>query len=231
MTLRCQEVDELLAPHALDALEPADRLEVLEHLSECRLHDEELAGYRDVASRLPLAVEAMAPPAGLRSNVVRRFEQEVAQSTSPEPAAPARRTGFFEGLFRRPGLGYGLAAALLATVIGLAAWNLTLNDEAPAAAVWTHVVEQNSMRMELVYIPDQQVGVVNLRVPAPAPGQDYQLWQITAEGPLSLGVVDYRQAAYAIQADLSGATALALSVEPLGGSVQPTTTPIIVVEL
>src|SRR5688500_2701616 len=149
----------------------------------------------------------------------------------PVPA-PKRQGGLFEGLFRRPALGYGIAAALLAAVLGLAAWNLTLSDDdTPAAAVMTRTFQQDSMRLELVYVPDQRVGVLNLQMPAPAAGRDYQLWQITDAGPESLGIIDYQQGSHAIQADLSRATAIAVSLEPIGGSAQPTTTPIIVVEL
>jgi anti-sigma-K factor RskA len=227
MTMRCDEIDGLLASFALDALEPDERLEVLEHLSECRSHDEELASYRLVAARLPVVIEEVAPPPALRASILRAFD--VAQSQPLAEAAPPPRESFLARLFGRTGLAYGVAAVLIAAVLGLAAWNLSLQGD-DSGSVVARTVEQDSMRLHFVYLPDEKVVVLNLDMPPPAAGRDYQLWQITDAGPRSLGIVEY-QGSQAIQADLGGASALAVSVEPAGGSAQPTTTPVIVAEL
>jgi anti-sigma-K factor RskA len=227
MTMRCDEIDGLLAPFALDALEPDERLEVLEHLSECRSHDEELASYRLVAARLPVVIDEVAPPPGLRASILRAFD--AAQSQPLAEAAPPPRESFLARLFGRTGLAYGVAAVLIAAVLGLAAWNLSLQGD-DSGSVVARTVEQDSMRLHFVYLPDEKVVVLNLDMPPPAAGRDYQLWQITDAGPRSLGIVEY-QGSQAIQADLGGASALAVSVEPAGGSAQPTTTPVIVAEL
>ncbi len=83
------------------------------------------------------------------------------------------------------------------------------------------------MHLRVHYLPSEKVAVFDLDLPQLGANQSYQAWQITGSGPVSLGVVAYRGTT-AVQADLSGASALALSVEPAGGSRAPTTTPILV---
>lgn len=74
---------------------------------------------------------------------------------------------------------------------------------------------------KLVRLPDGRV-FVHLSRAAQA-GRTYQLWQIQAGQPVSLGVFD--QAGLLTSPLAAGAT-LAVSVEPLGGSPQPTTKPL-----
>ncbi|CAM3560685.1 anti-sigma factor domain-containing protein [Deinococcus frigens] len=63
---------------------------------------------------------------------------------------------------------------------------------------------------------------------APPQGQVYQLWKIVGETPVSLGVIDGQGT---LVQDAPDGLTLAVSVEPPGGSEQPTTTPILVQQL
>ncbi len=58
-------------------------------------------------------------------------------------------------------------------------------------------------------------------------GQAYQLWAITGATPVSAGVLGRDPSVLAFTVD-APTTAIALSVEPTAGSMQPTTTPIAV---
>lgn len=66
--------------------------------------------------------------------------------------------------------------------------------------------------------------------PAPA-GRDYQIWALVDGKPVSLAVFNSDAAGHAlvevegIARSVRGVTAVLVSVEPAGGSVQPTTTP------
>lgn len=73
----------------------------------------------------------------------------------------------------------------------------------------------------LVRLPDGRV-YVHLVRPADA-GRTYQLWQIQAGKPVSLGVFG---AQGVLTAPLTPGATLAVSVEPPGGSPQPTTKPL-----
>lgn len=64
----------------------------------------------------------------------------------------------------------------------------------------------------------------------PPAGRAYQAWGIFEDGPLSLGVV-WATGAIAFRADLTDASAVAITEEPAGGSPQPTSDPLVVAEL
>jgi anti-sigma-K factor RskA len=234
MTLRCEEISEIIGPFALDALEPEERLLVLEHLSECREHDAELAEYREVTSLLPLAINDAAPPARLRSSILSEFDRlqgpapvETVATPREAPAPSEPRAGLLD-FFRRPVFAYGLAAALVLAIAGLTAWNLSLQDEDQPFVARTTQQGSNSLRM--VYLPEEQVAILNLQLPPLTSDRAYQAWQITGAGPVSLGLVSGRGPT-AIRADLSNASAIAITVEPAGGSAAPTTTPMLVTEI
>ncbi|CAM3211486.1 Anti-sigma factor [Deinococcus saxicola] len=63
---------------------------------------------------------------------------------------------------------------------------------------------------------------------APPQGRVYQLWKIEGKAPVSLGVIDGQGR---LVQDAPDGLTLAVSVEPPGGSEQPTTTPILVLQL
>jgi anti-sigma-K factor RskA len=228
MMPRCAEIDELIGPFALDALDPEERLLVLEHLSECRNHDTELAAHREVAALLPMAIEEMPPPSRLRGSLLREFES-LKQAGLPQVAAsraPARRN--FLDLFRRPAFSYGIVVVLMLAVTGLTVWNLSLRQD--GSAVMARTTQQGNASLRMVYLPDERLAVLDLDLPALTPDRAYQAWQITPSGPASLGLVP-GHGPTALSVDLSDASAIAISVEPAGGSLAPTTTPLLVTEL
>ncbi|AMB59316.1 anti-sigma factor [Microterricola viridarii] len=66
---------------------------------------------------------------------------------------------------------------------------------------------------------------------APLPqGQTYQLWYIGAEGPVSAGTFEASSAGitwHVLEGQMSAGDAVGVTVEPSGGSTQPTTSPIV----
>ncbi len=75
--------------------------------------------------------------------------------------------------------------------------------------------------------PGNELFVV-LNEPPPA-GQVYQAWEIVGEIPRSLGI--FRERVLEVEEPLAAGSVFGLSLEPPGGSPQPTTTPIVVVPL
>jgi anti-sigma-K factor RskA len=229
--MRCQEASDSLAAHAVDALAPEERLALLEHIAECRQHDADLAAFRIAAGVLPSALRAQTPPPALRESLLRAFDAAVTgQEPSPAPALPSRPAAAGQarrlGWLRRPALAYGMAAVLLAAVLGLVLWNVSLRSEGDLM-VSHAVVDDRSLRV--VYVPDEEVAVLEVSLPPPPRGQVYQAWHITAGEPVSLGLV-VNQGTAAFAADLSGASAVAISLEPPGGSQAPTSDPVVVTE-
>lgn len=238
MNYSCQDAAEALAAHALDALPAGERLLLLEHLAECRDHDEELARDREVAGRLSLSLRPTAPPGRLRAALLEAFDREAAllqpqvapaaqepdalpapASTDAVAAEPARQ-GSVLALLRQPALAYGIAAALLIAVVGLAAWNLSLQDD---ARVLTTSAAGPGMSLRVSYYSNQQVAIFDLDMPPPAAGHVYQAWMISEGKPVSLGVLPSNHGRIAFAGDMSHAEAVAISLEPMGGSSQPTT--------
>jgi len=85
------------------------------------------------------------------------------------------------------------------------------------------------MHLRLVYLPEEQLTILQIDMPPLPPNRLYQAWQIIPSGPRNLGPVS--QGGYAVvSADLSQATAIAISIEPQGGGPAPTTMPMLVAE-
>lgn len=231
MIYRCDDITEALASYALDALPPAERAGVVEHLAECRLHDEELAGFRAAAARLSLAVAGSSPPAGLRAALLEAFDREKSAPRAAEapplpeepPALPAPSPAYPSGgilaIFRQPALAYGIAAALLVAVLGLAAWNVSMRESGDD--VVRMATFESGMSLEVEYMKEQHVAVLNIDMPPPAAGMVYQAWMISEGNPVSLGLIDGSRGRMAFAADMEEGSSIAVSLEPAGGSEAP----------
>lgn len=227
----CREVDELLAGYAADALDESERCAVSEHLAECRRHDLELAAMRADFERLASTVQPVPPPPRLRESLLAAFDEAVA--TRQEEPAPitARREPDSRPMWSTSGFAYAIAAALLVIAVGLGAWGLSRGGPGGGDDVLVAQTSQGGARLEVLYMPSQHKAVMEVDLPALPPGRVYQAWRIDGGTPVSLGVLDTTSGSIAMDANLEGATAVALSVEPAGGSPAPTTNPILVAEL
>ena len=227
----CDEANELLAAYSLSALPPEELAAVRRHLATCQRHDEALAELQAVAERLPLSAEEREPPPQLRARILEAFDAEAAARSPARPAAV--RAGVAPGrrlMRERPAFAYLVAAALLVAVVGVATWNVVLQvgGDEESAVVASFVGE--SGQGQLVYLQDDRIAFINLELPEPPAGRVYQAWGIYQGGAVSLGLLP-SQGVAAFSADLSEASAVAVSEEPEGGSAQPTTEPLLVAEL
>jgi len=222
----CRDVDEQLAAYAANGLEEAESCAVANHLAECRRHDVELTAMRADFERLAASVQPVEPPSRLRDSLLTAFDKAVA---APEPApirvAPARP----KSIFSTSGFAYAIAAAMLALAVGVGAWGLSRDDGSEDV-----IVAQSSSgdaSMQVTYVPDQKVAVMEVDLPPLPAGRVYQAWRIDGGTPVSLGLVETNTGSVAMMGDLEGASAVALSVEPAGGSPAPTTNPILIATL
>lgn len=245
MNAHHDDVHALSGAYALDALEPEERARFEEHLDRCSACRAEVASLHETTALLAGTTEA-APPPSLRDSVLAGIEgvRPLPPLTrEPAPAsAPTRRRRWF------PAAGSPLlmAAAVLAILVvaGSALWQ-PWEDDARTPTATERVLQAGDARRTTVELPRGATATVVLSrsegravlvadglQPAPE-GKVYELWLQTPQGALRpAGLLpDRADATVLLEGDASKATGFGITVEPDGGSEQPTTAPIAFVTL
>jgi anti-sigma factor RsiW len=237
-----EEMAELVAAYALDAVDPDEARLVEDHLRGCPRCRAELADHQDTASLLGHAGDDA--PAGVW--------ERIAAGIEAAPGAPALRVVLGDApaveprRFRR--WSYGLAGAAAAAVVGLlGAGYVHTNHEVGqlrTALASNHSLEQataaaldpRAQRFSLTawngtvmaaaaVLPDGHAYVLPEGL-APLPGsRTYQLWSIVGGHPVSAGLLGTDPTVLAFRL-APGTAVLAITDEPAGGSRQPTTAPL-----
>jgi anti-sigma-K factor RskA len=217
-----------LAAYALGSLEEDERRATEQHLEECRTCREELRWLQPAIDLLPESVEQLDPPPQLRERLLAEVRTEAAHPAAAEPARerPAR-AGFLRGFLLRPATGLAVVALIGAGIAGYA-----LNEGGSDAGGGTTTISSQgpgSLRAKLERSGDS--GTLRMTgLEQATPTHVYEAWvrQGTKIKPSSL--FDARQngtASVALQNQLDGADAVMVTLEPRGGSRQPTSAPVI----
>lgn len=239
----------LTGAYAVNALDDAERAAFEEHLAGCPDCTAEVRGLLDTTARLA-AAEAVEPPARLRAAVL-------AQIATTRQLPPERSDDGVVVAIRRPGWGWAqrslaVAAALLAVVaVGLSALlaqsNSSRNSVDAQQAAVTRVLTAPDARTVGGAIPGGGRGAVVVaasegtavfvgsHLGAPPSGHTYELWYLTGSGAAIPAGTFQPAADGRVTAVLAGsvgdAAKVAMTVEPAGGSNQPTTTPLMAVPI
>lgn len=241
------DVHALSGSYAVDALDDEERVRFEAHLRMCPACREEVDGLREATAALA-ADAATEPPTGLRD----RLLAEIA-NVRPLPPVSSRTAAPVTSLTVRRRLGgvvgsrLLVAAAVLVLVAAAAAalWRPWSEDPQPRLSAAEQVLTaDDAARTEQALANGAAATVVVSRSegravlladdlpPAPA-GKDYQLWLQTPSGRMTpaglLPAAD--DVTYLLDGDASEATAVGITIEPKGGSPQPTTTPIALFDL
>lgn len=220
--------------YAMDALDEVSRRRADQHLAHCAQCRAEVAEWREATAGLGASVAPVTPPPALRDAVLagaaRVPQDDTTTTTNVEVVSSAPS---------RPRTGRWLVAAAAAVILvgGGAAvvsqpWSHSPNtvsavqkvEQAPDAQRATAPASSGS----LVMVTSSKLGkaVATLRdVPPPAAGKVYQAWIITSKGPVSAGLLQPGKPTV-LNGTIAGAKAAAVTVEPTGGSKQPTSKPI-----
>ncbi len=233
-----QRFEELRDSYALGALPPEERREFEEYLASNPERQAEVDELGAVAGLLALYPEEQDPPPELRQNIMSIVE---AEARDPEPESRSWLAGLREMLdLRNVALG---AATLL--VVGLFSWNLLLQDEVSNLQGEVANLEEASREnqtvalegtgaaqqaeVELVFLEDSRAVLVGEDVPEVPEGSTYQIWVIEGDVPQPSGL--FQPGGEAVAAVVENppreGEVIAVSVEPEGGSPQPTTDPIL----
>lgn len=226
------EVHTLTGAYALDALPDGERTVFEDHLEVCAACQRELAELRETAARLGAAVAA-TPPQRLRADVL-AAAREVRQLPPDEGSIiPIRGR-------RWPlRVAVAAAAACLAAAIALGVQVVRTDERLDVAdrqrAELSSVLAASDAR---VVVGDDATVVVSAQrgklvfVPQglrPAgPEKTHQLWLIGPDGARSAGLLGRTPV---VRATDPGATKLGVTIEPRGGSPQPTSDPILLLTL
>lgn len=219
--------------YAMDALDEMTRRRSDQHLERCAQCRAEVAEWREATAGLADSVMPVTPPPALRNAVLADAARTPQEGPLPGPSEESRPAS------TRHHVGRWLAAAAAAVVVvtgGVTVvsqpWNHTPNavsaiervQDAPDAQHATAPAGNGSLVM--VTSATQGKAVATLRdVPAAASGKVYQAWLITASGPVSAGFLQPGKATL-LQGSITGAKGAAVTIEPTGGSNQPTTKPV-----
>ncbi|MFI1147348.1 anti-sigma factor domain-containing protein [Streptomyces sp. NPDC020817] len=247
MNQHASDVHGLAAPYALDALDPAERAQYAAHLAACEACRQDVADFRATAARLAASV-AQAAPELMKERTLAAVDHVRQLPPRVHAAAPVP----LRGVLRRKTLPMALAASLAAAAsfAGLAAWQHQEKQQLEQRA------RQSEQRLDAVSgvlaAPDARtvhgragngaltsVVASDLRnravftatgLPAPPAGRTYQLW-LDHDGTMRPAGFIRQDGTVLLDGDAAGAAAVGLTLEPAGGSPQPTTAPLLLMAL
>jgi anti-sigma-K factor RskA len=239
------ELNALAGAYALDALDDDERAVFEEHLAGCPACTEEVRGLRNAAAELSHLSEA-GPPPELRAAVLGAVAQSRPLPPRVEGARvlPLRRA-------RTTALWQGLAAACALIAVAVSVWGYSQHREAQQATR-----AQASVVQSLLAAPDVRATTTAMKqgqgtllssrsehrlvligrgMPVLPADQTYQLWMMSETGaPVSGGVFrpdEHGNVEVPASGNLDAVDRMGVSVEPAGGSAQPTLATVQVLKL
>jgi len=244
--MTCEELSQEYTAFALGIAGPAERDAITEHLTrKCPVCTPGVVSALATVSAMSGAVKEVEPPRRLRARVISMVQPEPGAQAAPKPAlVPQARPRSNRWLAIAPpwGLAAALAVALFTVAVPRRLDNTTrlaealsiLND--PAAKDVTFGLQPGPSRGRVIVSPSRGVVFIGANLPRIDSGRTFELWVIPAGGnPIPAGTfhaADDLSAVYVHSGPLeANAGAVAVTVEPAGGSPQPTTKPFIIAPL
>lgn len=235
-------VHTLTGAYVVHALEEEDRARFEEHLPQCPDCQAEVASLTEAAASMAEDA-AVPPPPRLRADVLAAIQH--VRPLPPQARDTARVTPLAQRRKGRRGRRIALLAAAAAAVLGLgagAAWHPWTDDRpAPATvtamdrvlgapdAVHASVVVKGGGVITVVRSESEGHGAVVTRDMPPAPrGKAYELWLRGPDGRMLPAGLMRGSGAQKVMltGDTRTANAFAVTLEPAGGSKQPTSPPL-----
>jgi anti-sigma-K factor RskA len=218
-----------IAAYALGALDPAENLEVERHLAGCDECREYLEWLDPAVDLLPASVEPLTPPPALKRSLMSAVEDEIKAERRAEKARKRSERGLW-GTIWRPVTAGVLSVVLIAGVT--VGW-LLRGDEPESQFFEAESLAQVGPEMEASLEVQGDEGTLHVvKLPGLPPDQDYQAW-IQRDGVMEPdSTFDVREdGEVAIEGSLKGAEGVYITREPENGSEEPTSEPLMAVEL
>lgn len=235
----CQEILELIPAYAIGATDAEETALVETNLAYCPDAEAELALYNDVISDVLLMPEKLVtPPPAL--------EQKIMAAAIPKP----RRSVSIRG--------WRVAAVIaILWAIGFTIWGLQqasermdTEDELAAAEARNEALQallqgsdnevvltanvENEFSARLRWNNEEDIGLLETNnLPPVSEDETYQAWILAGDSAVSLGAFEIDENGDALVIvdlpfDIEPFQSIGVSVEPLGGSETPTTTPLLI---
>jgi anti-sigma-K factor RskA len=250
-----ESMHDLTAAYALHALverEHADMERALEQSPELR---DEADGFAETVARLAELEEPADPPPALKARLMGQLGDAPqlpmnadSPVSVPESAASLRDEGRAASVarrrwFQRPGAIAAAAAAVIVLVVGAVlgigwpgttGWGAQVERAAITTApdAETTTVDANGAEVTLVSSAERGRSVLIAEgLPEPGDDQTFQLWYIDDAGAVSAGTFDVgaEESWRVLEGEFTPGDVVGMTIEPVGGSPQPTTEPIVVI--
>jgi len=219
--------DDLKGAYVLGALDESERLEFEGYLAAHPELQSEIDELGSIADLLAFAPQEYEPSPELRRNLLGRIGE--ASDDSPRRRARSR-----ERIFGPSGLAATIAAAAVLAVVGLFLWNASLRGEVEdlrgtLETRETHELQGSGpaedVRGEVVEVGYGRAILVAENLPPTPEDEVYETWLMHGGVPEPAGLFEPREggdAAAPIEGSIDEAEAVAVTVEPSGGSPAPT---------
>jgi len=234
----------LTGVYALDAIEGSERDRFERHLHRCQPCDNEVRGLRETAGRLAVAV-TKAPPPQLKERVLTAAARtrQLPPLAAERPQPTAGRTWL-----PRVAVAFGAAGLAVAIVLGFALSSTQRELDsaraqdraisavltAPGARILTAPTTVGGTGTVVVATSQRKLIFTAAGLPPLSAAKVYQLWLIGTPRIRSAGLLpppaDGRTPPM-LAAGLQPGDRVGVTVEPAGGTAQPTTTPILVMSV
>lgn len=220
------DLHELAAAYALDALDPDERAAFEAHLERCERCRAELEASHGVVEALARP-NAVAPPAHVRDSVMARI------AATPQQPAPERAVASLaeHGRRRRRTTTWlAAAAAVVAVVAGGFVIAQRLDDDrfdevVAADDAITSVLDGETGAVEVTWSPTRDEVAVSAEGLGLLEGDVvWALWAIVGEQPVPAGLFESADGSFrdVIEVGDVDPVAWGITIEPAGGSEQPT---------
>jgi anti-sigma-K factor RskA len=230
------DIHALSGAYAIDALDDIERAQFERHLAECAECRAEVASLREAGGMLAEAVAA-APPPGLRDRVL--ADIATVRPLPPVNVPVTRRRRF------RPAALVAAAAAVIAVGAGAVVWQPWADEtsQSPPLSAVDRVLQAPDAEKYTQSLPGgaeatlvrsrelNQAVVVTKDMPPPPDGKVYELWlNHEGVGMVGAGLMEAGQDELVLTGDPATAIGAGITVEPAGGSDEPTLPPVTLFE-
>lgn len=222
-----QQLHDLIAPYALDALEDDERDRFQRHLAECAQCSAQLAELEQTVAALAYAAEGPIPPPALRGRILDSARGHKRASVF---RFPARNWAF------RSAATVAAVAACLAIGLGLWAASLSrsLDRERGSKSAYARATQLLAAKPavrplvgakgSLLVADDGRAAIVVCGLDRAPSGRSYEAWVIRGKTPRPAGLFRAGSGCtpFVLKNSVSSGSTVAVTLERAGGAAQPT---------